>query len=162
MSDGRFSDEDLERNEDPKAIAGSVTAAGGAGVGGAVGLGALGPLGGVVGALVGAVGGWWAGKGFQQAIDDMDRDEDRLRRAHDHAGAARPYEEVRHGYQLGYLAGRNPQYDGAAFDEVEKDLRAAWVKAHQQDEQPVRWEDVRPDARTGYEIARDKRRNARE
>jgi hypothetical protein len=157
MSERKFSDKDLQRNEDPEAIAGSVTAAGAAGVGGGIGLAALGPLGGVVGALAGAVGGWWAGKGFQHAIDDMDRSEDRFRRAHDHAGADRPYDEARHGYQLGYLAGRNPQYDGAGFEEVEKDLRAAWVKAHQQDEQPVRWEQIRSDARTGYELARERR-----
>ena len=159
MTDRRFSEKDLKNNEDPEAIAGAVTAAGGAGVGGAIGLAALGPLGGVVGALAGAVGGWWAGKGFQHAVDDMDRNEDQFRRAHDHAGAARPFEEARHGYQLGYLAGRNPQYDGAAFDDVEKDLRTAWVKAHQQDEQPVRWEEVRSEARTGYDLARERRQS---
>ncbi|MGH7504729.1 MAG: hypothetical protein ACRELX_03725 [Longimicrobiales bacterium] len=154
MSDRRFSDRDLERNEDPEKIGGAVIGSTGAGIVGGIGLAALGPLGAIAGALAGAAGGWWAGKGVVRAVDDMDRADNEFRRAHEHAGATRPYDEVRHGYQLGYLAGRNPDYAAVEFSEVENDLRTAWVQAHRQDEHPVRWEDVRADARTGYELAR--------
>jgi len=156
MSDRRFSKRDLERNEDPEAIAGAVSSAASAGLVSGIGLAALGPLGAIAGALAGAVGGWWAGKGFHHAVTELDRAENQLRQAHEHAGATRPYEEARHGYQLGYLAGRNPDYADAAFSEVEDDLRAAWVQAHLQQPE-VHWEEVRGDARVGYEVARDER-----
>jgi hypothetical protein len=156
MSKRRFNERDMKHNEDPEVNTGAMTSATGAGIVGAVGLATLGPLGAVAGALAGAVGGWWAGKGFQHAVDDMDREEMRLRRAHEHAGAKRPYEEVRHGYQLGYLAGRNPHYADAPFSEIEEDLRTAWVHAHLQDEKPIPWDNVRSEAETGYEVARRK------
>jgi hypothetical protein len=154
MSDGRFSKRDMERNEDPAKMGSAVGGAAGAGLGAGIGMAALGPLGSVIGALAGAVGGWWAGREAQQGFEEMDRVDNRLRRAHEHAGATRPYEEVCHGYRLGYLAGQNPDYAGAAFPEVEVDLRAAWVRAHLNDRRPVSWEDVRSDARTGFEVAR--------
>jgi uncharacterized protein YcfJ len=155
MGNKRFSKRDLERNEDPEAIAGAVAGATSAGLVSGIGLAALGPLGAIAGALAGAVGGWWAGKEFQHAMTEMDRAENQFRQAHEHAGATRPYEEARHGYQLGYLAGRNPDYADANFSVVEDDLRAAWVQAHLQDPK-VRWEEVRGDARVGYEVARER------
>ena len=154
MSDEHFSKRDLERNENPEKIAGAVTGATSAGFGAAVGLAALGPVGAVAGALAGAIGGWWAGKEVHHAVVDMDKAENQFRQAHEHAGATRPYEEARHGYQLGYLAGRNPDYATSDFSEVEDDLRAAWVQAHLQ-EHSVPWEEVRRDARFGYEVAHD-------
>ena len=155
MSDGQFEERDLDRNEDPEQIAGAVTGAGGVGIGGAIGLAALGPVGAVIGALAGAAGGWWLGKGFQGAVHDLDREENRFRRAHEHAGANRPFDEARHGYQLGYLAGRNPRYDSTPFTEAEKELRAAWIEAHKEDDHPVGWDAVRDDAKAGYELGRD-------
>ena len=154
MKDRDRRERNLDRNEDPEAIGGAVIGSTGAAMGGGIGLAALGPLGGVIGALVGAAGGWWAGKGFVTAINDVDRAENEFRRAHEHAGASRPYDEARHGYQLGYLAGRNPDYADAAFSTVETDLRTAWIEAHRQDEDAVPWEDVRAQAQTGYELAR--------
>lgn len=154
MDDHRLSDRDVEQNEDPGTMAGAVGGATGAGAGAGLGLALLGPLGGVLGALAGAVGGWWTGKGALDAVEEVDREDNRLRRAHEHAGATRPYEEVRHGYQLGYLAGRNPEYAGVPFSEVEDDLRGAWVEAHLHDREPVPWEHVRADAMSGYDLAR--------
>jgi hypothetical protein len=156
MSDHRLSDRDSEQNEDPEMMAGAVGGATGAGAGAGLGLTILGPLGGVLGALAGAVGGWWTGKGALEAVEDVDRADNQFRRAHEHAGATRPYEEVRHGYQLGYLAGRNPQYADMAFSEIEDDLRGAWVEAHLHDRNPVPWEHVRSNAKSGYELARKK------
>lgn len=155
MSDKRFSKRDLERNEDPEAIAGAVAGAASAGFVSGIGLATLGPLGAVAGALAGAVGGWWAGKEFHHAVTEMDHVENQFRKAHEHAGAKRPYEEARHGYQIGFLAGRNPDYAHAEFAEVEDDLRAAWVQAHLQDPE-VSWEEVRADARMGYAVARER------
>lgn len=154
MSDERFSKRDMKRNEDPEAVAGAVGGAAGAGTGGAIGFAAGGPLGGVIGALAGAVGGWWAGGEAQSAISDLDESDNQFREAHEHAGATRPFQEVRHGYQLGYLAGRNPDHEERSFGEVEKDLRAAWTQAHLNAEDPVPWEEVRAEARTGYELGR--------
>jgi hypothetical protein len=157
MKDERFSDDDLKRNENPGQIAGAVGGAAGAGAGAAAGVGmgaALGPLGVVLGALAGAAGGWWAGSELHGAFTEADRSDDAFRRAHEHAGAKRPFGEVRHGYQVGYLAGRNPDYEGTSFDTIEPELRAAWVKAHEQDEPAVSWDDVRAAARSGFDVAR--------
>jgi phage tail tape-measure protein len=154
MSDDRSTDRDLKRNEDPDEIAGAVGGAAGAGTGGAIGFVAGGPLGGVIGALAGALGGWWAGSEAQSAIADMDQSDNQFREAHEHAGARRSFEEVRHGYQLGYLAGRNPDHEDRAFVEVENDLRAAWTEAHVDIENAVAWDEVRDEARAGYELAR--------
>jgi phage tail tape-measure protein len=154
MREPRHTEHDLKRNEDPEAIAGAVGGATGVGVGAAIGMAALGPVGAVVGALAGAAGGWWAGKGLQHAVHEVDSADNDFRRAHEHAGATRPFDEARHGYQLGYLAGRNPEYADADFTQVEEDLRTAWIEAHREDGNPVPWDDVRGDARIGYELSR--------
>lgn len=155
MSKRPYTKRDLERNEDPHAIAGSVAGATGASVGAGLGLAVLGPVGAIIGVLAGALGGYWAGQEIQQSAEAMNRSENAFRRAHEHAGANRPYEEVRHGYQLGYLAGKNPRYADGNFAAAEAELRAAWVKAHDEDATPVPWGDVREEARTGFELARN-------
>jgi hypothetical protein len=156
MRDDRDTERDMRRNEDPEKNTGAVASAAGAGFGGAVGFAALGPVGAVIGIIAGAAGGWWTGRGFYNSVADMDRADNEFHRAHEHAGATRPYEEVRHGYQLGYLAGRNPDHADRDFAAVEPELRAAWVKAHQHDEKPVSWDDVRAYALAGYELARQR------
>mgnify|MGYP006174954429 CR=1 FL=1 len=37
---------------------------------------------------------------------------------------------------------------------AEPELRAAWVKAHQSDSDPVSWDEVRGSARAGFDLAR--------
>jgi hypothetical protein len=155
MTDERFADDDLKRNENPERIAGAVGGASGAGVGAGAGV-VFGPLGVVIGALAGAAGGWWASRELHGALTDADRSDDAFRRTHEHAGAARSYDELRHGYHVGYLAGRNPDHDGSEFEAIEPELRSAWVKAHEQDEQPVSWDEVRPAARSGFDVARNR------
>lgn len=154
MSDHRRSGRDLDRSGDKPAVGGAVGGATGVGTGAGLGLAMLGPLGGVLGALAGAAGGWWAGKEVVKAVEEVDRADNQFRWAHEHAGAARPYEEVRHGYQLGYLAGRNPQNAEATFAEVEAELRGAWVQAHLHDRDPVPWDQVSSHVRSGYDLAR--------
>ncbi|CAN5874500.1 hypothetical protein BH23GEM9_BH23GEM9_07700 [soil metagenome] len=155
MSDNRLSKRDMERNEDPPVIGGAVGGVTGAAAAGAAGLAVLGPIGAVVGLLAGAAGGWWAGKEVVESVEDVDRADNRFRRAHEHAGATRPYDEARHAYRLGYLAGRNPDYANSDFTAVERDLRSAWVQAHLHDTDPVAWEDIRRDVQAGYDLARD-------
>lgn len=154
MKDRAYDRRDLERNEDPETVAGAVSGATGAAMGAGAGM-LLGPLGAIAGALAGAAGGWWAGRELHRAVERTDRAEHRMRRAHEHAGATRPWEEVRHGYQLGYLAGQNPAYRERAFEEIEPELRAAWVKAHEQDARPVSWDAVSAYARAAYDMARN-------
>jgi phage tail tape-measure protein len=157
MDERRFSKKDLERNEDPQAVAGAISGAAAASIGGSIGMAALGPVGAVVGLLAGAIGGWWAGNEIQESIDEMDSVEKAFRSAHAATANARPYGEVRHAYQVGYLAGRNPQYRGKSFRDVEDELRAAWVKAHLQNPEGASWEESKDHARAGFDVARGDR-----
>lgn len=154
MADKRSTGRDTESHEDPQTMGGAVGGATGVAAGVGVGLATFGPIGAVVGALAGGAGGWWAGKELIQSVEEVDRSDNGFRRAHEHAGATRPYEEVRHAYQIGYLAGRNPDYADTPFSEIERDLGVAWVQAHLHDEDPVPWEDVAAEANRGYEMAR--------
>lgn len=156
MVDSGSSERDTKSHEDPEKMGRAVGGATGVGVGAGVGLATFGPIGAILGALAGGAGGWWAGKELVQSVEEVDRDDNRFRRAHEHAGATRPFEEVRHAYQVGYLAGRNPEYADAPFSDAEPDLSAAWTQAHLHDEDPVPWEDVAPHARRGYELARER------
>ena len=99
-------------------------------LGGASGasIGAVGgPVGLVVGAIAGAVGGWWAGKGIASKITkDDDAAFQRDFESSKNRPADRTYEEVRPAYVAGHLAGRNPDYGGRSFEDVESDLRCGW------------------------------------
>jgi hypothetical protein len=125
--------------------------------GAAAGL-ALGPVGAVIGALAGGAGGWWAGKQVGDAALEF---EDRyFRRIHAASDARSPsYEDVRHAYQLGHLAGRNPEYGDAGFDAIEPELRHAWKKAHGGSDN---WDQVRPCVDRGFTHAREEPDNQRE
>jgi hypothetical protein len=91
-------------------------------------IGAIGgPVGVVLGGIAGAVGGWWAGRGIADAITSDD--DVAFRRDFESAPdrvADRPYESVRPAYVAGHLAGRNPEYAGRSFENVEPDLRRGW------------------------------------
>jgi hypothetical protein len=112
-----------------------------------------GPVGLVVGAIAGALGGWWAGKGVADAFTDKDY---AAYRAHytsspDHM-ADRTYDQMAAAYVAGHLAGRNPDYAGRTFDQVEPDLQRGWsdevAKEHGQ------WPAVRNYARVAFDRAR--------
>ena len=112
-----------------------------------------GPVGLVLGGIAGAVGGWWAGHGIAEAISndddeyfrgDYERSPDRL--------ADRAYESVRPAYVAGHLAGRNPDYRGRSFEEVERDLEGAW--SPEVVRQAGEWRVVRGHARTAFDRAR--------
>ena len=123
------------------------------GVGGmALGI-AGGPVGLVLGAIAGALGGWWAGHGVADAFTDKDHE---AYRAHYDASpdraADRTYDQVTPAYALGHLAGRNPDYAGRSFEDVETDLRRGWTDdvagRHGQ------WPAVRGYARAAFERVR--------
>jgi hypothetical protein len=120
-------------------------------------LGSLGgPIGTIIGGIAGAVSGWWAGRAISEAASHATNDDDEYYRTHfDGArGTAtnRSYDDVRPAYQLGHMAGRNPDYQTRSFDEVERDLRHGWTA--DVSEQHGQWDDVRDYARHAYERGR--------
>ena len=119
-------------------------------------LGSLGgPIGTIIGGIAGAVSGWWAGRAISEAASHATNDDDAYYRTHfDSAagGATRSYDDVRPAYQLGHIAGRNPDYSSRSFDEVEHDLRHGWTSDVSQ--RHGQWDDVRDYARHAYERGR--------
>jgi hypothetical protein len=91
------------------------------------------PLAVVVGAIAGTVGGWWK-KAAADAESAFPAAEEQACRAHFVTVVGLPaemtYERARTGYQLGYLAARNPDYHGRQFDEIEPDLRHGFTGEH--------------------------------
>lgn len=123
------------------------------GVGGmALGI-AAGPVGAVIGAIAGAAGGWWAGKGVADAFTDKDY---AAYRAHYAASpdymADRSYDQVTPAYVAGHLAGRNPDYAGRTFDQIEPDLQRVWGEDFARKHGP--WPAVRGYARAAFDRAR--------
>ena len=119
-------------------------------------LGSLGgPIGTIIGGVAGAVSGWWAGRTISEAAYHASHDDDVFYRdQHVAAGAptGRSYEDVRPAYQLGHVAGRNPDYQGRTFDDVEADLRHGWGDAVSV--RHGRWDEVRGYVRDAFERSR--------
>jgi len=142
-------------------------------------LGSLGgPIGTIIGGIAGAVGGWWTGRAVSEAAESFtDEDDAYYRRKFEQrrsGGALDPvsgtdlgrttggmgddlghdYDRVRPAYQIGYLAGMNPDYQGRSFEDVEPDLRRGWtsVGSGQGD-----WSNVRDYARDAYAQAQERR-----
>ena len=113
----------------------------GAGIGSA-----FGPVGTVIGGIAGAVGGWWAGEKAGRAVEDMGQHEDYYRDDYRRLGRDDiEYDDARIGYGVGHVAGRNPDYRGRSFDDVETDLRRGWTYRDRD------YDSMRPFIRTGYE-----------
>ena len=124
-------------------------------------LGSLGgPIGTLIGALAGALGGWWSGRAISEAASSFTNEDDSYyQNYHTTAagtvadrGTSHAYDDVRPAYQLGHLAGRNPEYANRNFDEIEGDLQRGWtsdVSARHGD-----WSSVRPYARDAFERGR--------
>jgi uncharacterized protein (TIGR02271 family) len=75
--------------------------------------------------------------------DEWNHEDAYFRQRHSSAPSAGSleYERSRPAYQLGYAAGRNPQYHGRAFNDVEHDLRANWNG--DMEREYGAWDDVR-------------------
>jgi hypothetical protein len=113
-----------------------------------------GPIGTIIGGIAGAVSGWWAGRAISEAAYHATHDdEEHYRTGHAApAGAARSYDDVRPAYQVGHLAGRNPDYAGRTFEEVEPDLRHGWSAHVSARHGP--WDEAREYARMAFERSR--------
>jgi len=146
---------DLLRHDDDPSVSDEV----GQAVGGITGVvtgaaigSAAGPIGTVIGGIAGAVGGWWAGRTVAEAAARFTEHEDTdYRRAYEGRSdrlADRSYEDVRPAYQLGHIAGENPEYKGKTFEAIEADLQRGWsndLRARHGD-----WAAVRPYAEEAY------------
>jgi len=120
-------------------------------------LGSLGgPIGTIIGGIAGAVSGWWAGKAISEAASHVTTEDEDYYRTHYESSSTklgdRSYEDVRPAYQIGHLAGRNPDYSSRSFQDVEPDLRRGWnddvSSKHGQ------WDQVRPYAQHAYDRGR--------
>jgi hypothetical protein len=84
-----------------------------------------GPLATILGSIAGTIGGWWK-KAAEERYELSKADEDACRAHFTTLTVIAPemtYERARTGYALGYVASRNPGYNGRSFDEIEDDLR---------------------------------------
>lgn len=106
-----------------------------------------GPVGTIIGGIAGAVGGWWTGRAVSEAASSYTDEDEAYYRSHYDSSRSDDldYDTARTGYQLGHIAGGNPDYQNRSYDEVEPDLRRGWGD---QDEDYTR---VRDYARHGYE-----------
>lgn len=133
------------------------TVGGVSGIATGMALGSLGgPVGTIIGGIAGAIGGWWSGRAIAEAAHHYtDADDAAYRARYERADAGvadRRYDDVRPAFQLGHLAGRNPDYANRDFSEVEDDLRRGWTSgasaAHGE------WDHVRAYAREAFERGR--------
>jgi uncharacterized protein (TIGR02271 family) len=140
-----------DRNEKiGEGVGGVAGAAAGAAIG-SVG----GPVGTAIGAIAGALGGWWSGHAVADAANSMDATDDDYYRQRFAETGGRDYDTARPAFQLGHVAGYNPDYAGRSFEEIEPDLRRGWTDdvASRSDE----WENVRDYARDAFERGQERR-----
>ena len=137
------------------AIGASVGGASGIAAGAALGS-AAGPIGTIIGGLAGAVGGWWSGRAVSEAMSTYtSEDEQYYQTQHDAqsegtSASRASFADARPAYQLGHLAGVNPDYAGRSFNDVESHLKSAYSSAGHQN-----WTDVRAHAQAAYERGGD-------
>lgn len=114
-----------------------------------------GMMGSMVDSLMNTLGDWWSSADAEAAARSFDRAEPLCRRHFDNRTAGKgtspvhsddDYEDVRPFYQFGYVASRNPDYQGRDFSEIESDLRGAWRDDSTGDD----WADVRGYVDFGY------------
>ncbi len=107
-----------------------------------------GPLATILGSIAGTIGGWWK-KAAQERYELSKADEEACRAHFTTVVVVSPemtYERARTGYALGYVASRNPGYNGRNFDEIEDDLRQGFG-----DEGYADYEALRDFTRYGYD-----------
>ena len=132
-------------------------------------LGSLGgPIGTIIGGIAGAATGWWSGRAISEAASSFDTDEDYYRNDFASRGTSSStsnntsstsggsYDTARPAYQLGHLAGLNPDYQGRQFDDVEPDLRRGY-ESYAGSNQGAAWGDVRGYAADAYNRGQERR-----
>lgn len=91
------------------------------------------PLAAIVGAIAGTVGGWWKKAASGSASGFPEHEEQACRAHFATLVTVEPemtYDRARTGYELGYVASRNPDYQGRSFEEIEDDLRQGFAGEH--------------------------------
>jgi hypothetical protein len=103
------------------------------------------PLGVIIGAIAGTIGGWW--NKASELRSGLPPEEEAACRTHFATLAVDglAYEDARNGYALGFLAGGNPDYGGRAFEEIEPDLRHGFY------DDAAEYDTLREFARFGFE-----------
>ena len=125
-------------------------------------LGSLGgPIGTIIGGLAGAATGWWTGRAVSEAASSFDTDEDYYRnhfqsRGTPSAGSA-SYDTARPAYQLGHVAGMNPDYEGRKFEDVEPDLRRGYESYAGSTQGAASYESVRGHMADAYTRGQERR-----
>ena len=129
-------------------------------------LGSLGgPIGTIIGGIAGAATGWWTGRAVSEAASSFDNDEDYYRTQHSSrtnatsgsSSSASSYDTVRPAYQLGHVAGMNPDYQGRRFEDVEPDLRRGYDSYAGSNKGAASWNDVRGHAADAFNRGQEQR-----
>lgn len=85
----------------------------------------------VVAGVALVAGGYWASKKLFNAAAELSEEEERDCRTYYESHAVRssgvPYSQARTVYVLGYVAGRNPEYAGRGYQDVEPHLRGGYT-----------------------------------
>jgi hypothetical protein len=117
----------------------------------------------VIGALAGAVGGWWASDKITEDTGTYTEEEDRWYRQHyatpDFHLADRTFEEVRPAYAYGHVAARNPAHSGRTFADVQRDLEREWSAGLR--DRYGEWANASRYAQVGFERGRARSGSAR-
>jgi hypothetical protein len=104
----------------------------------------------VFGSMAALLGSWWSGPEADRAATSFDDQADGSCRRHFEArSSGRDYATTRPLYQLGHVAGRNPQYRDRSYSDVEPELRRAW-EASPDSERYGRWDDVSAYVKFGF------------
>ncbi|HEU0014900.1 MAG TPA: hypothetical protein VFQ45_14530 [Longimicrobium sp.] len=103
----------------------------------------------LLGAVAVAAGGWWATRKVHEALSAMSEEDEQDCVVYFEAHPAREtvgYDRARSGYALGYAAGRNPDYAGRGWTEVEPHLQSGYMGSGEGD-----YTAIRDFTRRGYE-----------
>jgi uncharacterized protein (TIGR02271 family) len=126
-------------------------------------LGSLGgPIGTIIGGLAGAATGWWSGRAISEAASSFDQDEDYYRNHYSSRGSSAlgsnaTYDHARPAYQLGHLAGMNPDYQGRQFADVEPDLRRGYESYASSNAGAASYDNVRGHIADAYTRGQERR-----
>lgn len=114
------------------------------------------------------LGGWWSSEAPRRAASEWSDDVERRCRTHyesesssrqttgpagessgsDPRREGSGFDRARPGYRFGHVAGRNPDYRGRDFGEVEPELKRVWERG---DERAGSWPEVRGYVDFGYQ-----------
>lgn len=112
---------------------------------------AMNVTGAVFNSMASMLGNWWSGPEAQRAATSFGEQQDQECRRHFEArSSGRDYTTTRPLYQLGHVAGRNPDYRDRSYGEVEPELRRAW-ESSSDSSRYGRWDDVSAYVKFGFD-----------